>query len=231
MDKRSEWRMNKRTSGSILLAAAVLALPIGATAAEGLSYGFIEVQYINLDVDEPGDRVFDRDFDDGGGWGIHASVPLGETFFVFGSYAETESDFTFIDNQGLLIPGDTDIQRLNLGAGLIVPMTNNSDLLLSGAYSDIDFDRFRFGATGDTSLSDLGDDPSDGYFVDLSWRAQLTNNVEGSLGARYTDIDDLDGFSLVGNVMYEFTPNIGVNLSLDAGDELFTWGLGGRYSF
>src|SRR5690554_2717283 len=86
MDKRSEWRMNKRTSGSILLTAAALALPAGATAAEGLSYGFIEIDYINLDIDEP-EEMLDRDFDNGGGWGIHGSLPLGESFYAFASYS------------------------------------------------------------------------------------------------------------------------------------------------
>lgn len=230
MNTRSERRRNKRTS-SILLTAAVMALPLGATAAEGLSYGFIEIDYINLDIDEPTDEGFDRDFDDGDGWGVRASLPLGQSFFLFGNYSETEADFSFFNNQGVLIPGDTDISRLDVGVGMIVPMTDASDLLLSAAYTDIDFDRFRLGATGDPGLGDLGDDPSDGFFVDLSWRAQVAERVEGSIGARYTEIEDLDGFSFVGNVMYELTPNVGINLSVDAGDELFTWGLGARYSF
>ena len=223
--------MNNCRSKGIVLAAGLLALPVGSMAAEGLSYGYIEVDYINQDVDQPGEDLFRDDFDNGDGWGVHVSLPVAETFFIFGSYAETESDFSFVDNQGVLIPGDTDIERFSLGLGLIVPMSGNSDLLLSGAYTDLDYGRFHFGASSDTDLNDLRDDPSDGYFVDLSWRAQMTDNVEGSIGARYTDIEDLDGLSLVGNVMYEFTPNIGVNLSVDAGDELLTWGLGARYSF
>lgn len=223
--------MKTGTSKSILLAAGVLALPYGAMAAEGLSYGFVEVDYINQDVDQPNEDVFRDDFDNGGGWGVRASLPVAETFFIFGNYMETESDFSFLNNQGVPIPSDTDIDRLDLGVGLILPMSTSSDLLLSGAYTDIDYGRFRLGASGDPDLRDLDDDPSDGYFLDLSWRAQLSDNVEGSVGARYTDIEDLDGMSIVGNVMYEFTPNVGVNLSVDAGDELMTWGLGARYSF
>src|SRR5690606_256453 len=80
---------------STMLAAGLLALPISGMAAEGLSYGYLEIDYVNLDVDEPGDDVFDRDFDNGGGWGIQASVPLTDTFFIFGGYSDTEADFSF----------------------------------------------------------------------------------------------------------------------------------------
>ena len=54
-----------------LLAAAVCLLPaagFAADAGDDLSYGYIEADYINLDIDQPGeDDVFDGDFDNGGG--------------------------------------------------------------------------------------------------------------------------------------------------------------------
>lgn len=216
---------------STMLAAGLLALPLSGMAAEGLSYGYLEIDYVNLDVDEPGDDVFDRDFDNGGGWGIQASVPLTDTFFIFGGYSDTEADFSFFDNAGVLVPGDTDVKRFDIGVGFALPINDMSDLVLRGAYSDIDYDDFDFGAGPSVGLGDLDDDPSDGFFVDVAWRAQFTNVLEGSIGARYTEIENLDGLSLIGNLMYEFSPNLGINLSVDAGDDLMTWGLGARYSF
>lgn len=218
-----------------LLAAGFCLLPLAGLAAEdsdNLSYGYLEVDYINFDVDQPNEgSIFSEDFDNGGGYGVSLSVPLGETFFVYADYSDTESDFTFVDNTSTVVPGNTDLLRLNLGLGFIMPMSDTTDLVMSGGYADIDYGSFRVGATSDNSLDDLDDDPSDGYTVDVKLRSQLSQSIEGSIGARYTDIQDADGFSLLASVMYEFSPNWGLNLSLDAGDELISYGAGIRYSF
>jgi hypothetical protein len=219
-----------------LLAAGICLLPVTGFAADAsgdLNYGWLEADYINFDIDQPNeDSIFSEDFDNGGGFGISAAVPVSEMFFLFGDYSETESDFTFIDNLNVVQPGNTDLKRLNLGAGVHMPMSDRSDLVLSGAYTDIDYGNFGLGASAsNNSLSDLDDDPSDGFLIDARFRMQLTQAIEGSLGARYTEIEDADGLSLVGNVLFELSPNWGINLSLDAGDELMTYGAGVRYSF
>jgi hypothetical protein len=219
-----------------LLAAAVCLLPITAFAADNtsdLSYGYIEADYINLDVDQPGEgNAFDGDWDNGDGFGVSASFPIGEKFFLFGDYSETDSDFSFIDNTNRFIPGNVDIKRLNLGAGIAMPMSERSDLVISGGYADIDFGSFGFGANPDNdSIDDLNEDPSDGFIADVRLRSQWTQAIEGSIGARYTDLEATDGISLVGNVLFELSPNWGINLQVDAGDELITYGAGVRMTF
>jgi hypothetical protein len=225
-----------------LLALGICLIPLAGFAAEAndeLSYGYVEADYINLDIDQEDENlnVFKNDFDNGGGFGLSASFPITDALFIFGDYSDTESDFTFSDNSGVFIPSDTNIKRLNLGLGFAMPMNDTSDLVISGAYSDIDYDDFNVGANGDDiddlddAWDDLNEDPSDGYFVDAKIRSQFAQSWEGSIGARYTDIQDADGFSLIGNVMYEFTPNLALNLSMDAGDELVTWGAGVRFTF
>lgn len=225
-----------------VLALGICLIPAAGFAAEAndeLSYGYVELDYINLDIDQEGENlnVFKNDFDNGGGYGVSASFPITESLFIFGDYSDTESDFTFSDNSGVFVPSDTDIKRLNLGLGAALPMNDNSDLVLSAAYSDIDYDDFSIGANNDDidelddALDDLNEDPSDGFFLDARIRSQFAPAWEGSLGLRYTDIQDADGFSVVGNVMYEFSPNFGLNFTLDAGDELVTWGAGVRYTF
>jgi hypothetical protein len=219
-----------------LLAAGICLLPLTGFAAEDsgdLSYGYIQADYINLDIDQPGeDDVFEGDFDNGGGLGLSVSIPLNEVFYLFGDYSETDSDFAFADNTGTFIPGNVDLQRVTLGGGFIMPMNERSDLVFSGGYSDIDFDHFGFGASpGDNSLDDLDDDPSDGYVADVKWRSQWTQAIEGTLGARYTDIEAADGLSFIGSVLFELSPNWGLNLSVDAGDELITYGAGVRMTF
>lgn len=219
-------------AGKVALLAAGLAGMPAAMAAEGLSYAFVELDYINQDVDQANESgIFRDDFDNGGGYGLKASLPIAERFYVFGNYFNTESDFSFVNNENVVIPGDTDVKRLEVGAGFILPASPTSDVLLSAGYTDIDYGSFNLGAGSSIRPADLDDDPSDGFLLDVSWRAQLTDRVEGRIGGRYTEIEEVNGLSLVGNVMYEFTPNVGVNLSVDAGEELLTWGLGARYSF
>lgn len=214
------------------LAFGAMLIPATGMAAEGLSYGYLEGSYINLDVDQPNeDSVFREDFDNGGGYGINLSLPLSERFFLYGGYSDTESDFTFSDNTGAIVPGDTDVLKFNLGLGLILPMSDKSDVVFSGGYSDIDYDDFDFGATNDPDVNDLRDDPSDGWTADAYLRSQLAQSVESTIGARYTDIEGIDGVSFIGSLMFEMNQNWGINVSVDAGDELVTWGAGIRYSF
>jgi hypothetical protein len=219
-----------------LLVAGICLVPMtgfAADAGDDLSYGYIEADYINLDIDQPGeDDVFDGDFDNGGGLGLSASFPIGEQAFLFADYSETDSDFSFADNTGVFIPGNVDLQRVNLGGGFAMPMSSGADLVIRAAYSDLDFDHFGFGASpANNSLDDLDEDPSDGWMADVSWRAQWTQGMEGSLGVRYTDIEAADGVSFLGNILFELSPNWGLNLQVDAGDELITYGAGVRMTF
>jgi hypothetical protein len=228
-----------------LLALGLCLIPLTGLAADAndeLSYRYVEVDYINLDIDQEDENlnIFKNDFDNGGGYGLSASFPINESLFIFGDYSDTEADFTFSDDTGLVFPSDTDIKRFNVGLGFVMPMNDTSDIVLSGAYSDLDYGDFDLvGAEDelgdldelDDAFDDLNEDPSDGYFVDAKFRSQFAPAWEGALGLRYTDIEDADGFSVIGNVMYEFNPNWGVNLYLDAGDELVTWGAGVRFIF
>ncbi len=212
--------------------AGVLLLPAGAMAQEGLSYTWLELNYVNLDIDQVGDSGnFVDDFDNGGGFGVQGSLALSEDFFLFANYSDTESDVSFTNDAGFLIPGETDIRKVDLGLGFHTAIATNTDVVFTAAYTDSDRDKFRFGATNDTSLDDLKGDGSDGFFVDASVRSQLTPWLEGSLGARYTDIEDVDGVSVVGNLLFELSPSLGINLGVDAGDELSTWVAGVRFTF
>jgi hypothetical protein len=225
-----------KSSNLKLLAAATCLLPMTAFAADAgddLRYGYVEADYINLDVDQPGEgNVFDGDWDNGDGFGVSASFPLNEMWFLFGDYTKTDSDFSFVDNTNRFIPGNVDLKRLNLGAGVALPMSSGADIVIRGAYADLDFGSFALGSSPDTnSLRDLRHDPSDGWMGDVSWRAQWTQGMEGSLGVRYTDLEATDGVSFIGNLLFELGPNWGINLQVDAGDELITYGAGVRMTF
>jgi opacity protein-like surface antigen len=221
---------------------ALAALPFSASAAEGISYSYFEVDYIVQDVDMyEDDDAFDNiieDVDDGDGFKIGASFAFTNNLFIFGNYAQTKADFTFINDTGAVIPQDTDVKTLQVGLGYFAPITNNVDFVVRAAYMDVDLDEFSLGATdqdiGDDSLGDawddLNEDTSDGYFADVGVRAQVLNWLEVGGGVRYTDLDSGDDVSAFGNVLFEINQNIGINLSASFGDKLSSYGLGFRYS-
>lgn len=227
---------------SIALAALFLAgVPFTAPQAQAgnsdgnLSYTFLEVDYLNLDVDVLDDGDLIDDIDDGGGFAINGSFAFTPTFFAFAGYSVTDSDATVVDEGEVLLSSSQDVNRLNVGLGVNFgvepPGIGASDVVLRAAYTDIDFDDFDFGGSNDPDLDDLNDDSSDGYFLDARLRSQLVDWAEGSLGVRYTDIEDADEFSIVGNVLFEFTQNLGVNLEFDAADDVGYYLIGLRYSF
>jgi hypothetical protein len=67
--------------------------------------------------------------------------------------------------------------------------------------------------------------------TDASLRSQVLTQLEASAGLRYTDIEDSSEVSFIGNALFEINPNWGINLAVDAGDDIRTYALGLRYSF
>ena len=205
--------------------------PISAFAADDLSYTYLEADYINLDIDDFGDdgSALD-DFDNGNGYGFRGSLGFDNNWFIFANYTVTDADITFFDDLNMLQPGNADVKKLDLGAGIALPVNDMSDVVLRGAYTDTDIGDFDFGATSSSSLDDLNDDTSDGFYVDASWRGQLSQTVELSLGGRYTEIEGIDGLSFIGTLLFELNDNLGIALSVDAGDELGIYSAGLRWS-
>ena len=227
-------RYSAHSKSKLWLGIATLAVlaPATALAAEGLSYTYVEVDYINLDIDEVGDSGnLLGNFDNGGGWAGRGAFEFAPNWFVFGQYSVTDSDVNFIDDQNQFFRSDTDINRLDVGVGFHTPLNNRADMVFRGAYTDVDTDGFNFGASNNTAINDLKEDSSDGFFIDASLRSQLMDRLEGSIGLRYTDLEKIDDLSLIGNLLYEFSPNLGVNFGLEAGDNVSHWLVGLRYSF
>jgi hypothetical protein len=214
------------------LSCGIATFSMSANAAEGLSYSYVELDYITLNIDEVGDSgtVLD-DLDNGGGWGVQGSFELSPNWFAFGQYSVTDADANFVNDQNQFFRSNTDINRLEVGAGFHNPVNATTDMVLRAAYTDIDSDGFNFGGSGNSSFDDLNEDGSDGFFIDAALRSQLMASVEGSLGVRYTDLEQFDNLSLIGNLMYEFSPSLGVNLGLEAGDSISHVLLGLRLNF
>src|SRR5690554_1493290 len=101
-----------------LFSTALTALAVAASGSamaqqDRLSYSYLELNYINLDIDEVGEGGdFLDDLENGNGWGISGSLEIGESWFIFADYSDTESDTGFVNDQGLFFSSDTDIKRL-----------------------------------------------------------------------------------------------------------------------
>lgn len=219
-----------------LLLIAALAFPVAGWSTEELSYTYLELDYVNLSIDEiDDDEDIIDDFDDGDGWAVQGSFAFTPMFFVFAGYSDTDSDASFSSDGTTFFSSSVDVQRLDIGLGLNkeldIDFFNRPDLVARIAYTDIDLDGFDFGGSSNPSLGDLDDDSSDGWFADVALRSQLVAWLEASGGVRYTDIQDADDFSFIGNLLFELSPSWGINLGVDAGDDISTWVLGVRYSF
>ena len=215
-----------------LLFPALLLTSASAMAQEHFSYTWIEADFVNMEIDGyDNDGSFSSEFNDGNGWGLSASYSFAPNWFVFSNFSSVQSDVDFVDNTGQRFSSDTDIDRFDLGVGYYIRMNDRSDWVFSLAYTDIDVDDFDFGGSSNSSFNDLRDDESDGFFADAGIRAQLLDRLEGSVGLRYTSIEEVDNFSLIGNALFEFTPMVGFNLGADIGDDLTTWVAGVRVNF
>lgn len=225
-------------NASKLLLAGLACLPVGAMAQQDLNYTWLELMYVIQDIDDLGSNDSISDWDDGDGIGISGSYGFNnspfefmETLFIFANYSETENDVDFVDDFGIRRPADTDIERLDLGVGMAYKLNDMSHIVTRIAYSDIDVDGFNFGGSDTSSISDLNDDDSDGFFIDAAWRGQVTPIIELTGGLRYTDIEETDQVSFIGNALFDVSRRWGVTVNTEVGDELTTIGVGARYTW
>jgi len=106
---------------SLLALTLLAALPFAASAAEGVSYNYIEGGYV----------ATDSDFGDSDGWGINGSAAIAPNFHLFGGYsAQTNDDFI----------GDIDVDQWRAGIGYNHEISPRVDLLTRIAYEKYEID-------------------------------------------------------------------------------------------
>ena len=106
----------KRSLLALTLAAA---LPFAASAAEGVSYNYVEGGYAATNLS---DGLPDAD-----GWGVRGSVAFHPNFHVFGDYSSQEFDNTNLD-----------VDQWRIGLGYNHEISPRADLLTRVAYEKID---------------------------------------------------------------------------------------------
>lgn len=196
----------KRSPALSKLAALTLmaALPFAASAAEGVSYTYVEGGYAGSSTEQrDAFGEFDVDTD---GFAINGSGAIAPNFHIFGGYSNQEIDNTNID-----------FDQWRVGLGYNHEISRQADLVTRVAYEKIDAgDGFDF----------------DGYSVEAGVRGALTPNFEGYAMAGYEDYEDSDGdfYGRLG-AQVKFNPTWGLTGDVKFADGDTQYFIGPRITF
>ncbi len=183
-----------------LLGALMLAS--SGAIASGLSYSYGELRYVDLES-----NVFTEEAD---GFQLGGSYRIDQQYFVFGQYADLDTDFG---------PVDGDLSQLKIGGGYIYPLNDRVDInsTLALVREDIDVDG-------------VGDDDDIGFQITGGARTMLTNEIEVRGAFVFADVLDRNVYLEVA-ADYYFTDNLVAGITIEfAGDnDVLTFG--GRYYF
>lgn len=159
----------KKTLFALALAAA---LPMAAQAAEpadGLSYTWLEADYL--------------DVDGGNGWGLRGSFDFGNSgLYGFGSWSKLDADENDFD-----IEFDTDIDGNELGIGYHHPVADSTDLIAELAYQNYDAGVYRIdGARASVGVRSSFNTNFEGFAkANYYDKSDYNGDVSGTVGAQY----------------------------------------------
>ena len=102
---------------SLLALGLIAALPFAASAADGLSYNYVEGGYVNTDT-----KGGSAD-----GWAVKGSAAIAPNFHVFGDYNSQETD-----------RGNVDVDQWRVGLGYNYGIAPTTDLVARVAYQKFD---------------------------------------------------------------------------------------------
>jgi Ax21 family sulfation-dependent quorum factor len=189
---------------SLLALTLLAALPFAASAAEGVSYNYVEAGYIGTNTDGG----------DADGWAINGSGAIAPNFHIFGGYSgQTTDDFVV----GPARFEGVDVDQWRAGIGYNHEISPAADLVTRVAYESVDVD---------------GGGSSDGYSVEAGVRGALMPNFEGYALAGYEDGDEFDGdfYGRVG-AQVKFNPTWGISGDVKFSDGDTQYFVGPRFTF
>ena len=180
---------------------SLLALAAPALA-DGLNYNYLEAGYVEFDLD---DDIIDVD---GDGFGIGGSFEVGQSMFVTAGYSTADFDFGI------------DLDQLSIGLGVFSPIGDDVDFV--GTISYVSVEASAFGLSED----------DDGFEASLGIRAMVSDAVELAGGINYIDLSDSgDDTSFEGAAWFYLNDQFAIGLQAEFGDDITTYGIGGRLFF
>ena len=188
---------------SLLALSLIAAIPFAASAADAVSYNYVEAGYMATNAGVNAD-----------GWAIRGSGAVAPNFHVFGDVASQKTDdFTFA---AVRYPG-VRIDQMRLGVGYNHEISPTADLVTRVAYERSE-DQF------DNSLN--------GYSVEVGVRGAMAPNFEGYAMAGYEDGSDYKGdfYGRLG-AQVKFNPTWGVSGDVKFVDGDTQWFIGPRMTF
>ena len=199
---------------SLMALALLAALPMSAQAADGLSYNYIEANYLAVDIDGVDD--FEPE-----GYGLKGSFALGESFYAFGSYASASDSISVEIAPGVEVDFDMDVDQSQLGLGYRHGISDKADFIteLSWINQSVDADGF-------------GEMDGNGGKLSVGVRGMMADKFEGYAKANYIDGSDFDGdFSATLGAYIRFNENWGLTGEAEFGGDVDVYMLGVRASF
>ena len=193
-----------RIKRSLIALTLLAALPLAASAAEGVSYTYVEGGY----------SATDTDFGDADGFAINGSGAIAPNFHLFGGYSGQKTDDF---NIGPARFEGVDVDQWRAGLGYNHEISPAADLVTRVAYERADVD---------------GGGSADGYSVEAGVRGALTPNFEGYAMAGYEDGDEFDGdfYGRVG-AQVKFNPTWGISGDVKFADGDTQYFIGPRITF
>jgi Ax21 family sulfation-dependent quorum factor len=152
---------------SLLALTLLAAAPFAASAAEGVSYNYVEGGYTATNIEGP----------DADGWALKGSVAVHPNFHVFADYSSQEVDDVNVD-----------FDQWRVGLGYNHELSQRVDLLTRVAYEKAKTDSF-----STPSGVRVPSFSADGYSVEVGVNSALTSRLNGYALAGYEDGDDYDG--------------------------------------
>ncbi len=194
--------MNKRLGQTVVTTGTILLLAAGAQAAE-LSYDYVELRWVNADIDVSGAGDIDGD-----GIDINGSFTIAENVHVFAGFQTLDFDF------------GVDTTALQIGAGYMQPIAPTTDFVARLAYVDGELDVGTF------------DFDDSGFGLSVGLRHEFAPQIQAGAFINHVDLDesgDETSFELRGE--YFLNDQFSAGLTLEFGDDTTVWAIGGRYYF
>jgi Outer membrane protein beta-barrel domain len=193
---------------SLLCFSLFTALTPAFAEAEQPSYSFVDLGYLEVDLDESEIEPT--------GMFARGSLDLAENWFIFAGYAQAD------ENAGGV---DIDVEEFSVGAGFKTALSDTTSLYLAASYiaaeAEVDFP---FG--GSESFDE------DGYGLDVGVRTMVTKRFELNGNVGYSDSGEDDAVDFGVGAVWYLWDNVGLLLEVSSDeDSNRQYMIGGRLSF